>query len=146
MALNLYKSLGMDIASIIQDKNHSTGVAGIMVNEKTGDNAINIIPGAAGTLTNDDIEKNLNFIANTDIFLTQLETPYDVTKYALKKAKENKLTTILNPAPACQINDDDFKLIDFFTPKVITMFLIPFFKNSSEAIFISFSVSIFLFK
>ena len=116
MALNLYKSLGMDIASIIQDKNHSTGVAGIMVNEKTGDNAINIIPGAAGTLTNDDIEKNLNFIANTDIFLTQLETPYDVTKYALKKAKENKLTTILNPAPACQINDDDFKLIDFFTP------------------------------
>ena len=116
MALNLYKSLGMDTASIIQDKNHSTGVAGIMVNEKTGDNAINIIPGAAGTLTNDDIEKNLNFIANTDIFLTQLETPYDVTKYALKKAKENKLTTILNPAPACQINDDDFKLIDFFTP------------------------------
>ena len=116
MALNLYKSLGMDISSVIQDKNHSTGVAGIMVNEKTGDNAINIIPGAAGTLTNDDIEKNLNFIANTDIFLTQLETPYDVTKYALKKAKENKLTTILNPAPACQINDDDFKLIDFFTP------------------------------
>ena len=116
MALNLYKSLGMDIASIIQDKNHSTGVAGIMVNEKTGDNAINIIPGAAGTLTHDDIEKNFNFIANTDIFLTQLETPYDVTKYALKKAKENKLTTILNPAPACQINDDDFKFIDFFTP------------------------------
>ena len=59
MALNLYKSLGMDIASIIQDKNHSTGVAGIMVNEKTGENAINIIPGAAGTLTHNDIEKNL---------------------------------------------------------------------------------------
>ena len=34
----------------------------------------------------------------------------------MKKAKENKLTTILNPAPACQITDDDFKLIDFFTP------------------------------
>ena len=34
----------------------------------------------------------------------------------MKKAKENKLTTILNPAPAYQINDDDFKLIDFFTP------------------------------
>ena len=70
MALNLYKSLGMDIASIIQDKNHSTGVAGIMVNEKTGDNAINIIPGAAGTLTHDDIEKNFNFIANTCLLYT----------------------------------------------------------------------------
>ena len=116
MALNLYKELGMDTASIIQDKNLSTGVAGIMVNEKTGDNAINIIPGAAGTLTNDDIEKNLNFIAKAEIFLTQLETPYEVTSYALKKASENGLTTILNPAPACKINDDDFKLIDFFTP------------------------------
>ena len=116
MALNLYKELGMDTASIIQDKNLSTGVAGIMVNEKTGENAINIIPGAAGTLTNDDIDRNLNFIAKAEIFLTQLETPYKVTSYALKKAKEKGLATILNPAPACKINDNDFKLIDFFTP------------------------------
>ena len=59
MALTLYKELGINTACIIEDENHSTGVAGIMVNEKTGDNAINIIPGAAGTLTHDDIEKNL---------------------------------------------------------------------------------------
>ena len=116
MALNLYKELGIDTACIIQDENHSTGVAGIMVNEKTGENAINIIPGAAGTLTHDDIEKNLNFIAKAEIFLTQLETPYEVTSYALKKAKEKGLATILNPAPACKIKDDDFDLIDFFTP------------------------------
>ncbi len=116
MALTLYNELGMNTASIIQDEKHSTGVAGIMVNEKTGDNAINIVPGAAGTLINDDIDKNLNFIEKAQIFLTQLETPYDVTRYALTKAKENKLTTILNPAPASKINDEDFKLIDFFTP------------------------------
>ena len=116
MALTLYNNLGMDTACIIQDEKHLTGVAGIMVNEKTGDNAINIIPGAAGTLTNDDIDRNLNFIEVSEIFLTQLETPYEVTSYALKKASEKGLTTILNPAPACNINDDDFKLIDFFTP------------------------------
>ena len=116
MALTLYKELDIDTACIIQDQNYSTGVAGIMVNEKTGENAINIIPGAAGTLINDDIDRNLNFIAKAEIFLTQLETPYEVTSYALKKASENGLTTILNPAPACKINDDDFKLIDFFIP------------------------------
>ena len=116
MALTLYNNLGMDTACIIQDEKHLTGVAGIMVNEKTGDNAINIIPGAAGTLTNDDIDRNLNFIEVSEIFLTQLETPYEVTSYALKKASEKGLTTILNPAPACNINDDDFKLIDFFIP------------------------------
>ena len=101
MALNLYKELGIDTACIIQDPNYSTGVAGIMVNEKTGENAINIIPGAAGTLTKDDIDRNLNFIAKAEIFLTQLETPYEVTSYVLKKAKEMGLATILNPAPAC---------------------------------------------
>jgi len=116
MALALYRDLGMHTACIIQDENHSTGVAGIMVNEKTGDNAINIIPGAAGTLTNDDIDSNLNFIEVSEIFLTQLETPYKVTSHALKKAKEKGLATILNPAPACKIDDNDFKLIDFFTP------------------------------
>ena len=116
MALTLYKELGIDTACIIQDQNYSTGVAGIMVNEKTGDNAINIVPGAAGTLISDDIDRNLNFIEKAQIFLTQLETPYDVTRYALKKAKEKGLVTILNPAPACEIEDDDFQLIDFFTP------------------------------
>ena len=116
MALTIYNELGMNTASIIQDEKHSTGVAGIMVNEKTGDNAINIVPGAAGTLISDDIDRNLNFIEKAQIFLTQLETPYDVTRYALKKAKEKGLVTILNPAPACEIEDNDFQLIDFFTP------------------------------
>ena len=116
MALNLYDDLGIDTSFIIQDENHSTGVAGIMINEKTGDNAINIIPGAAGTLSSNDIDSNLNSIETSEIFLTQLETPYEVTCYAMKKAKEKGVTTILNPAPAQKINDDDFKLIDFFTP------------------------------
>ena len=44
MALNLYKEVGINTDSIIQDENQLTGVAGIMINEKTGDNAINIIP------------------------------------------------------------------------------------------------------
>ena len=116
MALSLYRDEGMDTSCVIQDENHLTGVAGIMINEKTGDNAINIVPGAAATLTKKDIENNLSFIKKSEIFLTQLETPYEATSYALKKAKEFNLTTIFNPAPASEINQNDFKLIDYFTP------------------------------
>ena len=116
MALNLYKEVGINRDSIIQDENQLTGVAGIMINEKTGDNAINIVPGAAGSLTNKDIDKNLSFINNSEIFLTQLETPYEVTSYALNKAKESGSTTIFNPAPASNINESDFKHMDYFTP------------------------------
>ena len=116
MALNLYKEVGINTDSIIQDENQLTGVAGIMINEKTGDNAINIVPGAAGSLNNKDIDKNISFIENSEIFLTQLETPYEVTSYALQKAKETGSITIFNPAPASNINESDFKCMDYFTP------------------------------
>ncbi len=116
MALKLYEEAGINTASIVQDPNQSTGVAGIMINEKTGDNAINIVPGAAGSLSNKDIDNNIEFLKNSKIFLTQLETPYEVTSYALNKAKESGSVTIFNPAPASNINDSDFKCIDYFTP------------------------------
>ena len=116
MALKLYKEVGINTDSIIQDENKLTGVAGIMINEKTGDNAINIISGAAGSLTNEDIDKNLKFIENSEIFLTQLETPYEATSYALNKAKQSGSITIFNPAPASNINESDFKCMDYFIP------------------------------
>ena len=116
MALSLYKNSGMEMDAIIQDPNLITGVAGIMIDEKTGDNIINVVPGAAADLSNKDIDKKINLIKNSRIFLTQLETPSEVTIYALNKAKELGNITILNPAPAAKINSNDFKSIDFFTP------------------------------
>jgi len=115
MALKLYKEAQLNINSIIQDKKLSTGVAGIMIDE-SGNNAINVVAGAAAHLNNEDIDQNLNTIKNSKIFLTQLETPEQVTLYALSKAKENNCVTILNPAPARKIEEEYFKLIDYFTP------------------------------
>jgi len=116
MALKLYEEAGINTDSIIQDPNQSTGVAGIMINEKTGDNAINIVPGAAGSISNEDIDNNIEFIKKSEIFLTQLETPNEVTSYALNRAKETGSITIFNPAPASDIKENDFKCIDYFTP------------------------------
>ena len=67
-------------------------------------------------MKNEDIDKNLELIKKSKVFLTQMETPDITTIYALKKASENGCLTILNPAPARKINKDDFKLLDFFTP------------------------------
>ena len=116
MALKLYEEAGINTDSIIQDPNQSTGVAGIMINEKTGDNAINIVPGAAGSISNEDIDNNIEFIKKSEIFLTQLETPNEVTSYALNRAKQSGSITIFNPAPASNINESDFKCMDYFTP------------------------------
>ena len=115
MAFTLYKEAGVNTTSIAQDPNLSTGVAGIMIDEN-GHNAINIVAGAAGHLQNEDIDKNLDVIKKSKIFLTQMETPDLTTMYALKKAKENNCVTILNPAPARKVAKEDFSLLDFFTP------------------------------
>ena len=115
MALNLYKENNVKTDSVLIDNNNPTGVAGIMV-DQYGNNAINIVPGASGKITDQDIHSNLETIKNSKVFLTQLEIPHDVTITALKLAKENNCITILNPAPAREIAESDFKLIDYFTP------------------------------
>jgi ribokinase len=115
MALEIYKSNNVKTDSIIKDKNEKTGVAGIFI-DQNGNNSINVITGAANNISKKDIDNNLDRIKNSKIFLTQLEIPIDVTMYALKKAKDFNCITILNPAPASIIDNQYFKLIDFFTP------------------------------
>ena len=116
LAISLYKDSGINYDGLEIEENESTGSAGILINRKTGENAINVVPGAAGAIGKNLIDKNLNIIRNSKIFLTQLETPKDVTLYALKEAKSQNCITILNPAPSSEIPDDYFQFFDFFTP------------------------------
>ena len=119
LAINTLNQNSIDTSTIIQSPKNQTGVAGIMVDKKTGKNAINVITGALSTLTIDEVNKNINKIKNSKIFLTQLEIPKDVTLYCLKKAKENKVLTILNPAPASVISKEFYNYVDYFTPNEI---------------------------
>ena len=116
LAISLYKDTGINYDGLEIEENESTGSAGILINRKTGENAINVVPGAAGTIGKNLIDKNLSIIKDSTIFLTQLETPKDVTLYALKEAKSQNCITILNPAPSSEIPDDYFQFFDFFTP------------------------------
>ena len=116
LALNTLNQNNIDTSTIIQSSSHQTGVAGIMVDKQTGKNAINVITGAPSTLNINELNKNIDKIKNSKIFLTQLEIPKEVTLHSLKTAKENKVLTILNPAPASEISKEFFNNIDYFTP------------------------------
>ena len=116
MAIKIYDEANVDYSNVIISKEHSTGAAAIMVNEKSGANAINVFPGAAGAITNVDIDKAEEAIKNSKIFLTQLEAPKDTVFYAIKKTKELGVQTILNPAPAAEIDKSIFPFVDYFTP------------------------------
>ena len=116
MAIKILSENKIEISAVDIDPKSQTGVAGIMLDVRTGKNAINVIVGAPATLTIKDLEKHFNIINKSEIFLTQLETPVSVTLECLKKAKENNVLTILNPAPAAKIDNQFFKYVDYFTP------------------------------
>ena len=116
MAFRIYKETNVGSDYVYISKEHSTGVAAILLNKDTGENAISVVPGAAGALTIQDIDNAKDVIINSSIFLTQLEAPMEVVVHALKIAKENNVTTILNPAPAAKLDSSVFPLVDYFTP------------------------------
>ncbi len=116
LALNTLKKNEISEENILQDGNQQTGVAGILVDENTGKNAINVIVGAPTSITIEEINKKINLIKKSKIFLTQLELPKNVTLHCLKTAKESGCITILNPAPASEISKEFYDNIDFFTP------------------------------
>jgi len=76
-----------------------SGVASIVVDEKSGDNMIVVSPGANFQLTRDDVRKTITEAKPSQV-LVQLEILPQVAFEALKAGREAGATTILNTAPA----------------------------------------------
>ena len=55
MALKTYKATNVGTKNVFESNEHSTGVAAILLDKESGNNAISVVPGAAGALTIDDI-------------------------------------------------------------------------------------------
>ena len=115
MALDMYTLEGIE-AHVDQIADSYTGSAYIFIDDNTGDNAIIVCPGAAMTITTAYIESAKSVIESADVFVTQLEQPLDAAAHALGIARNARVTTILNTAPAETVGDDIFKLCDYVTP------------------------------
>jgi len=115
MAFSIWKDAGVTPA-VAQPEGTSTGAAYIFVEEATGNNAIIICPGAAGTISPADVEDARDVIGSASVFITQLEQPINAALRALELAKAGGATTILNPAPAAELPKDIYPLCDIVTP------------------------------
>lgn len=118
MALEVYKKSGVT-PIITQMDDQPTGAAFIYVNEDTGDNAVLIYPGAAATISIDDVEAARENIERAKIFVTQLEQPVEAAQRGLEIAKSAGVLTVFNPAPAEDFPDNMYALCDFFVPNEI---------------------------
>ncbi|MYF89860.1 MAG: ribokinase [Boseongicola sp. SB0676_bin_33] len=101
---------------VTQHGDSYTGAAFIFVDDKTGDNAIIVSPGAAREISAEDIEARRNLIEGASVLVTQLEQPIDAACRALEIARDAGVRTILNPAPAADLPSGMLSLCDFVTP------------------------------
>ncbi len=118
MGSQLIRSLekdGVNVDKVLVKDNLPTGVAAIVV-EDSGNNAITVAPGANSGFTPDDLSDMDDVFKRAKVMLVQLETPIETVRTALRMARKNNVTTILNPAPAIELDDEIFSLVDILTP------------------------------
>ncbi len=112
--LNSMKKDGVDVSNI-EYCDEATGIAKIIV-EENGQNRIIVVPGANYSVDNNYIDRHIEAIKNCDIVVAQLEIPVETVKYSLKLAKELGKTTILNPAPARELDSEIISNSDYIIP------------------------------
>lgn len=115
MALATWKKAGVHPAITQHDESY-TGAAYIFVEAATGNNAIIVCPGVAGTISVDDITARRGLIEGAAVFVTQLEQPIAAALKALQIARAAGVRTVLNPAPAAPLPDGMLALCDVVTP------------------------------
>lgn len=108
------KSFGVNCEFVRTVDETSSGIAVIIIAES--DNRIILDSGANARVSPGDVDRALEIAGEGDILMTQLEIPIDTVIYALKKAKQKGMITILNPAPANMAVEPAFEYADYFIP------------------------------
>jgi len=115
LARSMFRQEGIDAEYLLTGTN-PTGAAAILLDEKTGENSIIVVPGACLDLAPAEIAGMESAIASSDVFVTQLELALPTVEYGLKLAHDLKVTTILNPAPGKWLPETIFPCCDYVTP------------------------------
>lgn len=113
--LDVLFSENVNIECVKHDEYSSSGQAVIMIDNQ-GKNCITVLGGANMELSNEDIVTSKNIILKSNVIVSQLEVPINVILEAFKFAKQNKVLTILNPAPAKDIPEELYEFTDIIVP------------------------------
>ncbi|MCK5758484.1 MAG: ribokinase [Clostridiales bacterium] len=116
LMLEFYEKEGINSEMVFTDKENSTGIALILVDENSAENTILVVPGACHNITAENLAQAEEKIKNSDMLMVQMEVNMDATYRAIKIAYENGVEIIMNPAPAQKIDDSVYKMISYLTP------------------------------
>jgi ribokinase len=106
---------GVDVSGVHAANSQPTGCALISVDE-LGQNSIVVAPGANFELAAADVEAMRKSFHGASVALFQLENPLPAIAAALALAREEGVTTILDPAPAQALPPELLANVDILTP------------------------------
>jgi ribokinase len=115
IALSTWKAEGIS-PRVALSADEPTGAAYIFVSDETGENAIIVVPGAAGGISAADVERERAAIEGAAVFVTQLEQPIAAALRGLEIARAAGAVTVFNPAPAAAVPEQLYALCDYVIP------------------------------
>jgi ribokinase len=112
------EAAGVDTTYVVRGKNtqQHTGTALIVVDRESGENAIAVAGGANAALTPELIRQALGAFRASSVLLVQLEVPLQTVEAALELAREQRMITVLDPAPATALPETLLRKVDIMTP------------------------------
>lgn len=114
-AIRSYEAEGIGTAHVTTAPGVASGVALILIDAE-GENSIAVASGANSHLTPADINAAAEVIAAADIVLVQLEIPLATVRRVVEIARGAGRRVILNPAPACELDDNLLHNLYLITP------------------------------
>jgi ribokinase len=112
-----FRGEGIDIEGLARVPGPS-GLASIWV-EPDGTNRIVVIAGANGLVQPSEAAGAIERLPALDVLVGQLEIPQAATTAAFRTAKARGATTVLNPAPAADLDRALLELTDWLVPNEV---------------------------
>lgn len=96
----------------------SAGPSGIAMIEvqQGGQNSIVVASGANACLSEFDLDENIALIRNASLVLAQLEIPIPTLAHLTYLCKREKVSLVLDPAPACFLSPEILQRVAWITP------------------------------
>ena len=110
-----YAKEGIDTSQIGREKDHATGIALILVDQK-GENMISVALGANAQWNDADIMRIRNIVEQAGIVVMQLEIPPNVVERVAQIAADAGVPVLLDPAPAVQFPKELLRNVTYLKP------------------------------
>jgi ribokinase len=111
----LLRQLNIDLSGVVAVPGVPTGTATILVNG-AGENQIIVVAGANSRVVPAFVEEHRALIETASSLLVQLEIPLESVIAGARIAKAVGARVILDPAPARELPEELYRLVDLITP------------------------------